>query len=219
MSITVSIIIKNNKHCWKWHYHNVALLVDTTSPIGFQLAPDLQRKWEQSKSGRNKQLQKESQCFHIELIQIAKRNSIWNFTLVSQWRRQRSVFNTIKRRLLAWVPFFFFSVRRLLKNWKIKQNFIRVTQRTFSKNYTKIYLVACCQHGVKTCGIAVIFNGPLLYLLLVLAHEMSFESQILLNTVALLQLGQRAGSGLDCWKISCCLWIDKHKSKSTSVHG
>lgn len=85
-----------------------------------------------------------------------------------RWWWERNIFNTIKRRLeLSWRAFifFFFPVTRLLKIWKIKQNFIAVAKWKFSKDYTKIYFLACCQRGVKACGTAVIFNRALLYFL------------------------------------------------------
>lgn len=54
---------------------------------------------------------------------------------------------------------------RLLNIWKIKQNFIGIAKWKFSKDDTKIYLVACYQHSVNACGTAVIFKRPLLYFL------------------------------------------------------
>lgn len=88
-----------------------------------------------------------------------------------KWWWERNTFNAIKRMLFAWVLFFSFHVVRLLKIWKIKQNFIAIAKWEFSKDCTKICLVGCYQRSVKAYGTTVISTGHCCIFLLVLEYR------------------------------------------------
>lgn len=100
--------------------------------------------------------------------------------------------NYYKKKAFNLSAFFF-----MLKIQKIKQNFIAVAKWEFSKDCTKMCLVGCYQHGVNACGTAVISTAHCCIYLLVLEHKIPFR---ITDTLQKLR-------------------IERHKSKSTSVHG